>query len=145
MGQRPALGGGEERLRPGRARHVQRQHPGGRREAPDDQRRRLPEGLGAHAPSEVVLYLGGRCTAFTADVGVDDEREATNKQGSATFEVYADGARVAATGVRTWQDPAVPLTAGLGGAQYLRLVVTDGGYGNSYDRGDWAAARLTCA
>ncbi|MDX3195506.1 NPCBM/NEW2 domain-containing protein [Streptomyces sp. MN03-5084-2B] len=103
-----------------------------------------PKGLGAHAPSEVVFYLGGRCTSFTADVGVDDEREATNKQGSATFEVYADGARVAATGVRTWQDPALPLAADLHGAQYLRLVVTDGGDGNSYDRSDWAAARLTC-
>ncbi|WP_155549009.1 NPCBM/NEW2 domain-containing protein [Amycolatopsis camponoti] len=104
-----------------------------------------PKGLGAHAPSEVVFYLGGHCTTFTADVGVDDEREATNKQGSATFEVYADGSRVAATGVRTWQDPAVPLTADLHGARYLRLVVTDGGDGNSYDRSDWAAARLTCA
>ncbi|WP_410668640.1 NPCBM/NEW2 domain-containing protein [Amycolatopsis sp. cmx-4-68] len=104
-----------------------------------------PKGLGAHAPSEVVFYLGGRCTAFTADVGVDDEREATNKQGSATFEIYADGAKAASTGVRTWQDPAVPLAADLHGAQYLRLVVTDGGDGNSYDRSDWAAARLTCA
>ncbi|WP_086839705.1 NPCBM/NEW2 domain-containing protein [Amycolatopsis kentuckyensis] len=103
-----------------------------------------PKGLGAHAPSEVVFYLGGRCTAFTTDVGVDDEREATNKQGSATFEVYADGVKAAATGVRTWQDPAVPLAADLHGAQYLRLVVTDGGDGNSYDRSDWAAARLTC-
>ncbi|MEU4249528.1 NPCBM/NEW2 domain-containing protein [Amycolatopsis sp. NPDC026612] len=104
-----------------------------------------PKGLGAHAPSEVVFFLGGRCTAFTADVGVDDEREATNKQGSATFEVYADGVKVAATGIRTWQDPAVPLAADLHGARYLRLVVTDGGDGNSYDRSDWASARLTCA
>ncbi len=104
-----------------------------------------PKGLGAHAPSEVVFYLGGRCTAFTADVGVDDEREATNKQGSATFEVYADGMKAASTGVRTWQDPATPLAADLHGARYLRLVVTDGGDGNSYDRSDWAGARLTCA
>ncbi len=104
-----------------------------------------PKGLGAHAPSEVVFSLGGHCTAFTADVGVDDEREATNKQGSATFEVYADGVKVASTGIRTWQDPAVPLAADLHGARYLRLVVTDGGDGNSYDRSDWAAARLTCA
>jgi alpha-galactosidase len=41
--------------------------------------------------------------------------------------------------------PAVPLTADLHGAQYLRLVVTDGGDGNAYDRSDWAAVRLTCA
>ncbi|MGW4524318.1 NPCBM/NEW2 domain-containing protein [Amycolatopsis sp. NPDC004378] len=103
-----------------------------------------PKGLGAHAPSELVFYVGGRCTAFTADVGIDDERKATNKQGSATFEIWADGSKVAATGVRTWQDPALPLAADLHGAQYLRLVITDGGDGNSYDRSDWAAARLTC-
>ena len=100
---------------------------------------------GAHAPSEVVFYLGGQCTSFKADVGIDDERKATNQQGSATFEVYADGAKAASTGVRTWADPALSLTADVTGAQYLRLVVTDGGDGNSYDRGDWAGAQLTCA
>ena len=103
------------------------------------------KGLGAHAPSEVVFYLGGQCTSFKADVGIDDERKATNQQGSATFEVYADGAKAASTGVRTWADPALSLTADVTGAQYLRLVVTDGGDGNSYDRGDWAGAQLTCA
>jgi NPCBM/NEW2 domain len=32
-----------------------------------------PKGLGVHAASDVGFYLGGRCTAFTATVGVDDE------------------------------------------------------------------------
>ena len=30
-------------------------------------------GIGAHAPSKIVLDLGGRCSTFLADVGVDEE------------------------------------------------------------------------
>jgi hypothetical protein len=45
---------------------------------------------------------------------------------------------------RTWGDPALTLSARLTGARYLKLVLTDGGNTNSYDRGDWAAPRLTC-
>jgi alpha-galactosidase len=37
------------------------------------------------------------------------------------------------------------LSAKLTGARYLKLVLTDGGNTNSYDRGDWAAPRLTCS
>lgn len=90
------------------------------------------------------LFLDGRCSALTADVGIDDEREPAQQRGSAAFEIWADGAKAAASGVRTWQDPAVTLSAELTGARFLRLVVTDGGDGNAYDRGDWAAPRLTC-
>lgn len=31
------------------------------------------KGLGVHAPSEVSFYTGGRCSAFRAQVGIDDE------------------------------------------------------------------------
>lgn len=31
------------------------------------------KGLGTHAPAEVTVYLGGRCRAFTASAGLDDE------------------------------------------------------------------------
>ncbi|KYF81947.1 hypothetical protein BE20_25510 [Sorangium cellulosum] len=30
-------------------------------------------GLGTHAASEIVYYLGGRCSTLTTDVGIDDE------------------------------------------------------------------------
>ncbi|WP_425426046.1 NPCBM/NEW2 domain-containing protein [Amycolatopsis xylanica] len=105
---------------------------------------RYAKGLGAHAPSELVFYTGGRCTAFSTDVGIDDEKEPANLRGSATFEVYSDGKKTAGSGLLTYLDPASHLTADITGAQYVKLVVTDGGDGNSYDRGDWAGARFTC-
>ncbi|MET7619392.1 NPCBM/NEW2 domain-containing protein [Streptomyces sp. NPDC005408] len=104
-----------------------------------------PKGLGTHAPVQLIYYLGGRCTAFATEVGVDDERDPREPgQGTVTAEIWADGAKRADSGLRTWQDPAVPLKADLTGATYLRLVGTIGPDTNRYDRIDWAAPVLTC-
>ncbi|MGW1563896.1 NPCBM/NEW2 domain-containing protein [Streptomyces sp. NPDC002144] len=99
------------------------------------------KGLGVHADSDVEFYTGTACTTLTADVGVDDEKGA---KGTVAFEVWADGTKVASTGVLTNAMPAQPLTADVTGAQVVRLVVTDGGDGNDSDHADWADARLTC-
>ncbi|MEU9404350.1 NPCBM/NEW2 domain-containing protein [Streptomyces sp. NPDC048281] len=99
------------------------------------------KGLGTHAQSEVDYYAGKACEQVTADVGVDDE-EAAN--GSVSFEVWADGTKVASTGVLTTDMPAQPLTADVTGAEVVRLVVTDGGNGITSDHGDWADARISC-
>jgi alpha-galactosidase len=99
------------------------------------------KGLGAHAPSTVEYYTAKKCTAFSADVGVDDEKTA---KGSVTFEIWADGTKVADSGLLTTADAAKHLTADVTGATFLRLVVTDGGDGNDSDHADWADARLTC-
>jgi alpha-galactosidase len=101
------------------------------------------KGLGGHAPTQLILYLGGKCTAFSSDVGVDDERD-ERMAGSASFEVWADGVKAADSGVRTWRDGPVTVSAGVTGARFLRLVITDGGDGVSYDRGDFAGAKVTC-
>jgi alpha-galactosidase len=105
-----------------------------------------PKGLGTHAPAELVFHLGGRCSALTVDVGIDDERDPRPdpNQGTATFEIWADGTKVADSGLRTWQDGPLPLSAKLAGATYLRLVGTDAGDTNRFDRTDWAAPVLTC-
>ena len=100
------------------------------------------KGLGAHAASTVTYYLGGRCSVVQADVGVDDEKTAF---GSVTFEIWADGTRVADSGVLTTAVPAKRMTADVGDASFLRLVVTDAGDGNNSDHADWADAKLTCA
>ncbi|MGR6922049.1 glycoside hydrolase family 2 TIM barrel-domain containing protein [[Actinomadura] parvosata] len=100
------------------------------------------KGIGAHAPSRVAIELGGRCTSFRADVGVDDEMGGS---GSVAFEVWVDGQRRAATGVLTGAGGAEPVSADLTGGQLLELRITDGGDGNGADHGDWAAARLSCA
>ncbi|MFF4503417.1 NPCBM/NEW2 domain-containing protein [Streptomyces sp. NPDC001401] len=99
------------------------------------------KGLGVHAESAVAYYTGKECESVTADVGVDDEKGAN---GTVAFEVWADGTKVASTGVLTNAMPAQPLTADVTGAQVVRLVVTDGGDGIDSDHADWANAQLTC-
>jgi alpha-galactosidase len=100
------------------------------------------KGLGAHAPSAIEYYLAGRCSAVSAQVGVDDEKSAN---GSVSFELWANGAKIADSGPLTVDDAAKPLTADVGGARFLRLVVTDGGNGIDSDHADWAEAKLTCS
>jgi alpha-galactosidase len=102
-----------------------------------------PKGMGAHAPTEIIYYLGGQCQRVESFVGIDDERD-ERQTGSATFQIWADGVKMADSGLRTWQDDPIALSAALTGASFLRLVITDGGDTNSYDRGDWAAPTLTC-
>jgi alpha-galactosidase len=99
------------------------------------------KGLGVHAPSDVSFYTGESCERVTADVGLDDEK---GTAGTAAFEIWADGTKVASTGVLTNAMPAQSLTADVTGAQVVRLVVTDGGDGVDSDHADWADARLTC-
>ncbi|WP_443048063.1 NPCBM/NEW2 domain-containing protein [Streptomyces sp. H39-S7] len=99
------------------------------------------KGLGTHAASTAIYYLGGTCTSLTTDAGVDDE-SATN--GSVVFQIYRDGTKVADSGLVTVSDAAKHLTADLTGGLELKLVVTDGGNGNTSDHADWALPRLTC-
>lgn len=100
------------------------------------------KGLGTNAPSTIEYYTAGKCTSLSTDVGVDDEKSAS---GSVTFEVWADGTKVADSGLLTTADPAKHLTADVSGATFVRVIVTDGGNGNNSDHGDWADAQLTCA
>ncbi|MDR7275732.1 glycoside hydrolase family 2 TIM barrel-domain containing protein [Catenuloplanes atrovinosus] len=101
---------------------------------------RYEKGLGAHAYSSVLVDLGGTCTRFRSDVGVDDEAS-----GSVEFEVWADGTLRARSGVVTGAAAAVRLDVDITGARQLDLRVTDAGNGNGSDHADWAAARLACA
>ncbi|WP_455709448.1 NPCBM/NEW2 domain-containing protein [Kitasatospora purpeofusca] len=98
-------------------------------------------GLGTHAPSEVVYHLGGRCERLTVTVGIDDESGAA---GTAVFQIWRDGTKVADSGRLTGADPAKVLTADLTGGERLQLVVTDAGDGIDHDHTDWADPRLTC-
>ncbi|MBP2324234.1 alpha-galactosidase [Kibdelosporangium banguiense] len=100
------------------------------------------KGLGTHAPGVVEYYVAGQCTSVTADVGLDDEK---GNNGTATFEVWADGRKVADSGVLTNLMPAKPLRADITGATLVRLISTDAGDGNNSDHTDWADARITCS
>jgi len=100
-----------------------------------------PKGLGVHAESDVTYYLGGNCTSLTTDVGIDDEKASSG--GDVIFQVYADGAKVADSGVVLGSSPAKSLTANVTGASWLRLHVDPDG-ANTYDHADWAGPTLTC-
>jgi alpha-galactosidase len=100
------------------------------------------KGLGAHAPGVIEYYVASHCTSVTADVGLDDEK---GNNGTATFEIWADGAKVADSGVMTNLMAAKPLQADVTGATLVRLIATDAGDGNNSDHADWANARVTCS
>jgi beta-galactosidase len=98
-------------------------------------------GLGVHAPSIVKVDLRGRCTAFEADVGVDDE---VADNGSVQFQVWGDGKKLFDSGVVRGTQGAVGAYADVSGVQTLKLMVLDGGDGVANDHSDWANARLSC-
>ncbi|MCX4819594.1 endo-alpha-N-acetylgalactosaminidase family protein [Streptomyces sp. NBC_01142] len=99
------------------------------------------KGLGSHAPAKIRYFLGGKCTSFTAEVGVDDVQAS---RGSVRFGVLADGSEKVRSPVLTAADAAWPLTADVTGASYVELVVGDGGDGNGNDHADWGSARFRC-
>jgi len=99
-------------------------------------------GIGAHAPSRIGLDLQGRCTQFLADVGLDEE---VGDAGSVTFEVWAEGQRLATSGLVRGPQAPVPLAADVTGFDTVALVVTSAGDGNAFDHADWGNARLACS
>ncbi|MCK2216858.1 NPCBM/NEW2 domain-containing protein [Actinomadura sp. ATCC 31491] len=102
---------------------------------------RYAKGLGTHAPADLEFYTAGRCTSVEFQAGIDDEVGAA---GSAGFEVWADGGRVAYSGLLTGAMPARKVTADVTGARYVRLVATNGGDNATSDHADFADAAITC-
>jgi DNA-binding beta-propeller fold protein YncE len=100
------------------------------------------KGLGVHAASDVRYDLGGSCSTFQAQVGVDDE---VGSNGSVVFQVWADATKVYDSGAMTGASATKTIDVSVAGANELRLVVTDGGNGNGNDHADWANARVNCS
>ncbi|THF86231.1 glycosyl hydrolase [Deinococcus sp. KSM4-11] len=100
-------------------------------------------GVGVHANSTITYALGGQCSTFASDIGVDDE---VGTSGSVVFQVWADGTKLYDSGTMTGSSATKSVSVSVSGKKELKLVVTDAGDGNSYDHGDWANARVTsCA
>lgn len=104
-------------------------------------RQTFAKGLGVHARSEIVYYLGGKAAKFTAVVGVDDEARA----GSVVFQVWGDGRKLYDSGVLKGSSAPQQVEVDVRGAAELKLVVTDAGDGINYDHADWADARVVLA
>jgi beta-glucanase (GH16 family) len=99
------------------------------------------KGLGMHAPAEMTFDLAGSCSAFQADVGVDEEMKGA---GSVVFQVWGDDAMLyESSSLAGWEGP-VPVDVDITGVQSLRLVADDSG-GNGSDHADWGDARIVCA
>ncbi|MCM3628291.1 NPCBM/NEW2 domain-containing protein [Paenibacillus glycanilyticus] len=97
------------------------------------------KGLGTHAASEIVYTVGGAYSRFLAVVGVDDE---TYGNGAVSFEVWLDGVLAYDSGVMTADSETASIDLDIGGAQVLKLVVTNGGNGTDWDHADWGNARI---
>lgn len=100
-----------------------------------------PKGLGVHAGSEISYSLDGRCSSFTAQVGLDDESGAP---GTVAFTVLTDGESRVTTPVMGVDSATIPVSVDVAGTDVLVLRVTDGGDGVDWDHGDWADARVFC-
>lgn len=99
-------------------------------------------GLSTHAASEVRFVVPSGCTTFTAVVGVDDE---VGSHDSVAFQVYNGSTKVYDSGIRTGSSANLTASAAVTAGATVRLVVTDGGDGISYDHADWGDAKLTCS
>lgn len=99
-----------------------------------------PNGVGVHAPSEMLFRLDGGKARFSALVGVDDTPE---RAGSVVFEVVADGETVFDSGRMTKGDKPRKVDVDLAGKKSVVLRVTDAGDGIDSDHGDWVDAVFT--
>ncbi|MER6125555.1 NPCBM/NEW2 domain-containing protein [Streptomyces sp. NPDC001795] len=97
------------------------------------------KGLGTNSPSDVLVYLAGQCSKFTATVGVDN-----GDPGTVTFSVLLDGKVLTTTPVLNGKSAPATIDVPVTGGQVLDLSVGDGGDGNGNDHGDWANPVLTC-
>ncbi len=100
------------------------------------------KGLGVHAPSDVRYDLGGTCTAFAADIGLDAE---VGQHGTAVFQVWADGALIYDSGALHGGMAPVPVYLDIPNVHELRLVVAPVDWVTDYAHADWAGARVACS
>jgi alpha-galactosidase len=99
------------------------------------------KGLGVHAPSSIDLRPNGRCSSFSASVGVDDE---VGSNGSVIFQVWGDGKLLFSSGVMTGSSPTQDINVNITGRTDVRLAVAGGTDTMNSDHADWANARVTC-
>src|SRR5262245_4415366 len=99
------------------------------------------KGLGVHAPSSIELRPNGKCSTFTAGIGVDDE---VGSNGSVIFQVWGDGTLLFQSGVMTGSSATRNGNVNIAGRTSLRLAVAGGVDTMNSDHADWANARVTC-
>ena len=102
--------------------------------------RKFTQGLGTHAPGEIVFDLTGKNhKRFKAFVGVDD---GGGTAGSVSFTVLLDGRAAFESGVMKHGDAAREIRLDIEGVKELKLICDNGGDGVQHDWADWAEAAV---
>jgi alpha-galactosidase len=99
------------------------------------------KGLGMSAPSAVIYRLGGKCSRFTAQVGLD--ATSTGGAGTVRFQAFADGEMLFDSATMTGT-ASMPVDVGLIGKRRLKLLVTNAEDGSALDRASWGDAKVEC-
>lgn len=96
-------------------------------------------GIGVHAPSELIYRIPAAVDTFTAAIGTTHIHHNT----SLTFEVYLDALKVFDSGLITKDSPVQAIDLNVLRHETIRLVVTDGGNGNGSDHAAWVDAKFS--
>jgi len=100
-----------------------------------------PHGLWVNSVATLYYYVGGNCSTFTTDLGLDDSDKST---GAVVYQFYADGHQVYDSGVVTNSTPTVHAIVNISGARILELHVGEGNGTINYGNADFGSPRLTC-
>jgi alpha-galactosidase len=101
-----------------------------------------PHGLWVNSVATLYYYIGGNCSTFTADLGLDDSDKGT---GAVVYQVYADGNKVYDSGVVTNSTPTIHASVNVSGAKVLELYVGEGNGTINYGNADFGDPQLTCS
>ena len=99
-------------------------------------------GLWVNSIANIDYYLGGNCSRFNSDLGLDDSDKS---QGAVDYQFYADGKQIYDSGVVTNSTPTVHADVNVSGAQILELHVAEGNGTINYGNADFGNPHLTCA
>ena len=98
------------------------------------------QGIGVHAPAEIVIPLDNKYRWITFYAGVDTNM---TEKGSITVEVWLDGKKIHDTGVMRVYEESRYVSLPVEGGKELKLVGTDAGDGISADHLNLGYLRLS--
>ena len=104
---------------------------------------RYAKGLGTAGNSRISYDVSGKCTRFTATIGIDDAADFTTDGGTSHFFVQVDGKQVYESGLIT-RETVKSIDLDITGVHTLSLVTDNAGDGFDHDANDWADARIQC-
>ncbi|WDE99392.1 NPCBM/NEW2 domain-containing protein [Lentisphaera profundi] len=95
------------------------------------------QGIGTHAPSKGVFFLGGLYKSFHAEIGIQK-----HQPGSVRFRIRVDKKDVYDSGIMKQYSAPKTIDLDLSGAFELELIVDNAGDNSNGDHGNWCNAYL---